>query len=349
MATANLFQRGSRFYVDVYDAQAGRRKQLSLYTSDDREAQRLLLDLQDALDATEWNPWAESVKEFLSRDKASSDVLCSVALERWLDAKRAEQCSPNTLRTYEGGIDLFLRRENLSNAPVSAIRRDHCERHIRRSDVSRATQRKRYRFLRAWLNWLTKEEYVPGSPLDKIKPPKPKRRVHDKAATPEDLEAICAEAPDEFARLYKFAFYTGMRSGELSRLKFEHIDRDRGVVKLYSQKSGHEGFVPLSEKAEAILDEIEADTGHVFNRAERRTKLFVQYVSKKFRTHRRAAGLREGLSFHGLRHGFCSHLAAAGKSALFIKEAARHADISTSARYVSMHKDTLREGLNSVF
>jgi site-specific recombinase XerD len=347
---ASLFQKGDRYYASFYDAaKRPKRKQRSLGLSDSRKAQRLLLDLEDALEAGSYDPWAESVEEFLSQDEEGSGVSCAVALERWLAAKKTEQCSPNTLRTYRGGIDLFLRREGLSEAPVSAVSRQHCERHIRQGDVSRATQRKRYRFLRAWINWLIKEGYLSASPLERIKQPKKQRKMLDKAATAEDVEKICEKAPTRWALQWRWMFYTGMRSSEVARLKWEHIDRRRGVVKLYKQKSGHEEAVPLSAKAEAVLDELEAAEGYVFNRKARSVRTFVTRSSRHFKEHREAAGLRDALTQHGLRHGFCSHLAAAGKSAFFIKEAARHADVSTSARYVSMHKDTIRAGLNEAF
>jgi len=347
--TASLFQRGSRYYISVYDSGADRRKQLSLHTSDERDATRLLLDLQDALEAKAWNPWAESVKDFLSRDSASSDVLCSVALERWLDAKRAEQCSPNTIRTYKGVVQRFLASEGLCEAPVSAVRREHCEGYIRQQGTSRATQRKRYRFLRAFVNWLIGEGYLSDSPLSKIKQPKRKRRMLDKAATAQDVHKICEVAPRRWALQWRFMFYTGLRSSEVARLRWEHIDRARGVVKLYEQKSGHQEAVPLSKKAEAVLDELQGAEGYVFNVEGRSVRRFVEHSSRTFKAHREAAGLRDSLTQHGLRHGFCTHLAAAGKSAFFIKEAARHADVSTSARYVSMQTDTLRDGLNDVF
>ena len=347
--TASLFQRGNRYYISIYDNGTERRKQLSLHTSDERDAQRLLLDLQDALEANEWNPWASSVKEFLSRDEASSEVLCSVALSRWLDAKRAEDCSPNTLRTYRGVVERFLTSEGLSEAPVSAVRRDHCEGYIRQEDTSRATQRKRYRFLRAWANWLIKEGYLSQSPLERIKPPKRKRRMLDKAATAEDVDKICEVAPKRYALRWRFMFLTGLRSSEVARLKWDHIDLGGGVVKLYEQKSGHQEAVPLSAKAEAVLDEVEGCEGFVFNAEGRTVRRFVERSSRAFKRHREAAGLRDSLSQHGLRHGFCSHLAAQGFSAFFIKEAARHADVSTSARYVSMQKDTIRTGLDKAF
>jgi site-specific recombinase XerD len=348
--STSIYERSGRYYLNLYDPDRDpNRKQLSLRTSDEREATRRMLDLEDALDAGMWHPWeGDTVGDYFKSEK-TKDLGCSKALERFLATKKAEDCSPNTLRTYRGVLDLFLRRQKLRDAAVSAVSRSDCEAFIRQGDLARATQRKRYRFLRAYFNWLHAEGYLDASPLDSIKPPKEGRRMLDKAATAEDVEKICEKAPRRWALQWRWMFYTGMRSSEVARLKWEHVDRRRGVVKLYRQKSGQEGVVPLSSKAEVILDEIGASNGYVFNVEARPVRTFVSRSSRHFKKHREAAGLRDALTQHGLRHGFCSHLAAAGKSAFFIKEAARHADVSTSARYVRLHKDTLRDGLNEAF
>jgi site-specific recombinase XerD len=347
----SLFQKSNRFYVSFYNAvRRPKRKQYSLGTSNERDAKRLLLDIEDALEAGSYDPWAETVAEFLNASQGPDESLeLQRAIERFLAAKKREGCSANTLRTYKGVLERFTNTQCLSDAPIGAVSRAHCERYIRQEGISRATQRKRYRFLRALFNWLIKEGYLSASPLERMKQPKKQRKMLDKAATAEDVEKICEKAPTLWALQWRWMFYTGMRSSEVARLKWKHIDRRRGVVKLYTQKSGHEEAVPLSAKAEGVLDELEAAEGYVFNRKARPVRTFVSRSSRHFKEHREAAGLRDALTQHGLRHGFCSHLAAAGKSAFFIKEAARHADVSTSARYVSMHKDTIREGLNEAF
>jgi len=55
----------------------------------------------------------------------------------------------------------------------------------------------------------------------------------------------------------------------------------------------------------------------------------------------------KALSLHSLRHGFCTLLARAGCSAYQIKEAARHANVSTSERYVSLAKNDVRAAVDA--
>lgn len=75
----------------------------------------------------------------------------------------------------------------------------------------------------------------------------------------------------------------------------------------------------------------------------------VERVSAAFREAQRLAGIKRRITFHGLRHGFCSKLAEAGKPLYVIKEAARHADVSTSLIYVHTANEHLKNELDDVF
>lgn len=92
--------------------------------------------------------------------------------------------------------------------------------------------------------------------------------------------------------------------------------------------------------------------GHVFGCGRcgvRRVDTWRDLISRKSRAYRDAAGIDCPITLHGLRHGFCTMLAKAGKSAVVIKELARHRSIETSMRYVHMAQRHLRSEIDSVF
>jgi integrase len=156
--------------------------------------------------------------------------------------------------------------------------------------------------------------------------------------------------------LFRFAFYTGMRGSEIARLRWNHIDFEKDLIYIREQKNRKEQTIPLNSKAHEVLETVEQEDSEdyvfqspSFEGKDRNPKWFRENVSDAFRKARRAAGLREGLSFHSLRHGFCTMLAEAGKSAVVIKEAARHADISTSMRYVHMANEQLKTAVEEAF
>ena len=58
----------------------------------------------------------------------------------------------------------------------------------------------------------------------------------------------------QIANLMKLALFTGMRRGELFRLKWEHIDYDHGFIKLIGPKSGTDQKIPLNDAAREVLE-----------------------------------------------------------------------------------------------
>ena len=82
---------------------------------------------------------------------------------------------------------------------------------------------------------------------------------------------------------------------------------------------------------------------------QRKAKWFRENVSTAFKESREEAILREELSCHSVRHGFCTALVEAGKSAIVITEAARHSDISTSMQYVHSANRHFKSEVNEAF
>jgi integrase/recombinase XerD len=135
-----------------------------------------------------------------------------------------------------------------------------------------------------------------------------------------------------------------------------HLDFENDLIYIREQKNRKEQTIPFNRKAREVLRNVvhRSKKEYVFQSpsfegGERNPKWFRENVSSAFRKARERAGLRDELSFHSLRHGFCTMLAEAGKSAVVIKEAARHADISTSMRYVHMANEQLKSEVEDVF
>jgi len=210
------------------------------------------------------------------------------------------------------------------------------------------------------------------NPIKRLEKPSKPHKI-PKAVTKEDLEAICKALREDYEEkkaeghvregemiwripLFWFALYTGMRASELARLRWKDIDGEKGLIYIRKQKNQKEQTIPFHRKAREALETVrQREPGdYVFaspddTAKERSIRNFRERASKAFREARRAAGLRGGLSFHSLRHGFCTILAEAGKSAIIIKEAARHADISTSLRYVHLASSHMRKEIDEAF
>lgn len=65
-------------------------------------------------------------------------------------------------------------------------------------------------------------------------------------------------------------------------------------------------------------------------------KLAGDYLGKRFAEYRERAGLRDGLTFHGLRHTFGSYAVMRGLDVYRLKEVMGHADVKTTMVYAKL-------------
>lgn len=73
--------------------------------------------------------------------------------------------------------------------------------------------------------------------------------------------------------------------------------------------------------------------------SERGPQLSLDSYATRFSFYRRAAGLPEGLSLHGLRRSYVTHLIEAGYDPLFVQQQVGHEQSSTTALYTQVSSD----------
>lgn len=367
---ASLVKQRSRYYLQFYDStRKPARKKVSLKTTRKRAAKKAQRRLEDAYALGEFDPWADDPITF--RDRNADDPQMSKAVRRFLNLKREQGRAQTTITTYRKQLDRLTDRAG--DPPISALPSSAITEYVRDASVSKATRRKRFRHVKAFCRWADSEGLTPSNPIDDVQQPEKADKL-PKAVRTGELARICSTIESDYAEkhggdglrdgeilwlvpLFRFMFFTGLRGSEIGRLRWDHIDRDRKLVFLYRQKSGKEGTVPLISKADALLERIDRpDDGeqYVFcsprgDRYERDPYVFRDYISRRFRIYRDKAGVRDSVTLHGLRHGFATALAEAGKSAAVIKEACRHASISTTMKYIHLANRRLRDEMEDVF
>jgi site-specific recombinase XerD len=367
---AAIIERNGQYYAQFYDdTRTPERKRFSLKTRRKRTARKLLIQFEDDYLVGEFDPWTDDPWTYDDDEHTALGI--EKAKVRYLERKRNDGRTDNTLRTYREVIELFI-GEVGKETVLDKIGASDLRKFIRAPSLAKATQRKRFNQLKTFLRWCVREKILKENPLSDIQPPKQPNKL-PKAITEDELKQVCEAVREDYVAkrekghvqeggliwrvpLFRFAFYTGMRGSEIARLRWNHIDFANGLIYIREQKNRKEQTIPLNSKAQAALEDVsrgEPDDyvfrSPSFESKDRNPKWFRENVSDAFRAARKDAGLRDELSFHSLRHGFCTKLAEAGKSAVVIKEAARHADISTSMRYVHMANEQLKAEVEDAF
>lgn len=135
------------------------------------------------------------------------------------------------------------------------------------------------------------------------------------------------------------AVHTGMRQSEQYTIEVGQFDRHRRAIDLDKSKNGDGRTVHLNANALAAVE-------FVLQRGRKRSELFPREHRKPAKDRRQERFDNRSwfdqvvieaeiprITWHGLRHTFCSWLAMAGATTREIMEAAGHKTMSQAARY----------------
>jgi integrase len=178
--------------------------------------------------------------------------------------------------------------------------------------------------------------------------------------------------------LYATAVYTGMRQGELLRLRWTDVDLDGGRILIRESKSGRSRSVPVSPALKVYLEKWRrwpehTDDGLVFGEPDGRQRVPLTVrrrleracggkVAKSIgrRPRKRAptvpqlpeweakgAGVRK-VRFHDLRHTAASLLVSSGVDLLTVARILGHAGVAMTARYSHLGADQLSAAVGKV-
>ncbi len=198
--------------------------------------------------------------------------------------------------------------------------------------------------LRRLFNVARKWELYEGkNPVEQVQMPKLDNQQTEFLADEETerlLEVLETWPCRDSADFVKFAMLTGLRRGEIFRLKWEDLDFDRGMITLQAPKGGKTVTLPLSDEAMAVLRNRQITSPFVFPGKQGAMRADFKGPWERIR---KAAGLPESFRFHGLRHNFASQLVSSGVDLAVVKELLSHKDMTTTQRYAHLKPDSVRE------
>lgn len=171
----------------------------------------------------------------------------------------------------------------------------------------------------------------------------------DRYVTPEELPKLI-EAIEQEDVYVSSAFWlyllTGLRKSELRTAKWEQIDFTTKQITLPKTKNGKAHYLPLTEEAMAVLNNIPRLDGnpHIFPGHKEGQPLYD--LKKPWERIRERSGL-EDLRIHDLRHTIASWLVQGGNSLYLVGKILNHKDLRTTERYARFAQDNLRTALES--
>ncbi len=153
----------------------------------------------------------------------------------------------------------------------------------------------------------------------------------------EEIETLLANCHNYLKPIVITALNTGMRKGEILKLKWHDIDFRRDIIYLYDTKNGEKSQLPMNMEVKTTLIKVRKHLQSPYIFCSKAGKPFGD-IKKSFLTALTNSGIIN-FRFHDLRHTFASHLVMSGVDLNTVRELLRHKTIQMTLRYSHLSPD----------
>ncbi|MCF8259763.1 MAG: tyrosine-type recombinase/integrase [Melioribacteraceae bacterium] len=203
-----------------------------------------------------------------------------------------------------------------------------------------------YRNIKATFNKAVEWGYLVKNPLKGYKPDKLQRGFPLYLSREELDEILLHVTNDRLKEIYLFAFYTGMRLGEITSLKMKCTNLREKIIVIgnneFTTKSRKVRQVPMTDLVYEIVQlrvnnfpknsYAEIQEYYLFGKSKK-VPFTKNFISKSFKNAVKKTTLNQTLHFHSLRHSFASLLVQKGVSLYVVKELLGHENLITTQVY----------------
>jgi integrase/recombinase XerD len=164
--------------------------------------------------------------------------------------------------------------------------------------------------------------------------------------SPDEMKRLLAVASSRKARvMLSLGYGCGLRAGEVVRLKVKHIDTVQRVIRVEQGKGRKDRQVMLSPEALKLLRQwwkvrrsaydagTPVEERFLFPGRKAGAPMSTRQLNRLFHKAADAAGIKKGVTLHGLRHSFATHLFERDTPLRTLQALLGHSKPETTARY----------------
>ncbi|MCF2944552.1 tyrosine-type recombinase/integrase [Paenibacillus tarimensis] len=175
--------------------------------------------------------------------------------------------------------------------------------------------------------------------------PKREQKLPNVLSLGEVKRVLTAVANVKHQAILYLTYSSGLRVGEVVRLKVQDLDRERRTLRVKQGKGRKDRLTLLSESALEIVERYmrqERPDNWLFTGQTAGSHLTERTVQKVFEQAVRASKIQKKVSVHALRHSFATHLLEGGIDLRYIQELLGHQSSRTTERYTHVSVKDIR-------
>ncbi|MBE9916468.1 tyrosine-type recombinase/integrase [Paenibacillus donghaensis] len=175
--------------------------------------------------------------------------------------------------------------------------------------------------------------------------PKKEKRLPNVLSMNEVMMILRALDNIKHRAILYLTYSSGLRVGEVVRLKIQDIDFERKTLRIHQGKGRKDRITLLSDTAMDIVQpylQQEKPEKWMFPGQHPDRHITERTVQKVFEQARVASGIQKKVSIHALRHSFATHLLEGGIDIRFIQELLGHQSVHTTEKYTHVSVKDIR-------
>ena len=267
-----------------------------------------------------------------------------------------KDASSNTIQSYQRDLkylEVYLSQhgetkiDHLSEKEIQAYLDE-----LRKENKSAATISRTLAAIRAFYQYLIKENKIEDNPAKRIALPKIEKKV-PRILSQDQINSLLDQPNRKDSKgirdraMLELLYATGIRVSELISLKVSDINLQQGYI--MCRDAQKERTIPIGRTAVSALQAYLSEVRHVLLRNSADMTLFVncngypmtrQGFWKILKTYAHAANISEEITPHMLRHSFAAHLVQNGANLKSVQQMLGHSDISTTQVYMHLNRNT---------
>lgn len=271
-----------------------------------------------------------------------SDGYSEKLLKSMKDRMKLKGYSPKTIKSYISHAGMFL--EYCKN-DIDKLTKDDINKYLlylleekesAHSFVSQSVSSLKLMFGQVF----SREDMVTN-----IVRPKKENKLPEVLSSKEVLKLLDNVTNLKHRAILFLTYSSGLRVGEVVRLKPKDIDSDRMLVHVVQGKGRKDRYTVLSEVAVKVLREYAREYKPVtwlFPGEDPNSHITERTVQRVFEKAKEKAGISKNVSVHSLRHSFATHLLEGGIDLRYIQELLGHQSSKTTEIYTHVTQKSIK-------
>lgn len=271
-----------------------------------------------------------------------------------------KKTSDNTEISYERDLkkmmQYFAREFNITDARyITETNLNSYMLYLERSQLAASTVSRSIASLRAFFHYLYKMHLIEHDPTEVLHPPKVEKKLPEVLSI-EEIDLLLKQPSEKTPKgirdkaMLELLYATGIRVSELIQLDLADVNLRMGYIICHDEEK--ERIIPFGTPAKKALQRYIKDVRGSFLKNEDEQLLFTncsgkamsrQGFWKVLKSYAQAAGIKQGITPHTLRHSFAAHLVQNGADLKSVQEMMGHSDISTTQMYMTLNMRKMRD------